>query len=713
MHLYSMIIHRITLKIMVMASLPLALMFTFYLSSQFQESSHLTQSTSSIANQSLRHLYEEHLRTRSHDLVNQLELKFQMMENELAIVARVAQKLIDTPQLQNFGRYLRENKHPYFFDQLTFHPKLQYTINQKGISNTSVHTEPGQIDHKSNQFYMDLYSPMKLILPIAQQYGAQKGWLYVMGPDKSSIQMYTPWLNGAQSTQDQFPGFGDGIYHSDMTEGIIDGWKQWIDNHATKPLAPYGKRSNHETTWSSLYEDSGGLGKMITLYRPLWSKNRKTIEGTVGMDFLLEHIIDWLKQDGVGSHEFSFLAQSDSSILGVPSGSFHALGLKEDRQELKVAYDKTHLSDSRFSPVKKISEDLVHLPEFTMTSFIGVDNKEYILSFRRVRSFHYLDSKIHRIRPEFWTVGILVPTDELWALQQNLSNTIKVSFGESLSFTLLASAILFILTLFLTGIFSYRATRQIHFLNEGVKAIKYKNWDYKVDIVSKDELGDLGTTFNKLTSELKESYQKLEDYTHDLEDKVAERTKRLQESNQKLKELATVDPLTQAYNRLYFDDFLDKSWRILSRDCTPLSIILIDIDFFKQYNDTYGHQKGDECLVAVASALNQALVRSSDCFARYGGEEFIAVVCQNAQDAMEAANKLKVAVSSLKIPHKKSEKGYVSISLGVSSVIPSQSHTPAQIINQADEALYDSKKSGRDRATVFHGLSTSSTHMAS
>lgn len=194
---------------------------------------------------------------------------------------------------------------------------------------------------------------------------------------------------------------------------------------------------------------------------------------------------------------------------------------------------------------------------------------------------------------------------------------------------------------------------------------------------------------------------------------MAERTKSLQESNQKLQELATIDPLTQVYNRLYFDDFLDKSWRILSRDRAPLSIILIDIDFFKQYNDTYGHQKGDECLVAVASALNQALVRSSDCFARYGGEEFIAVVCQNLPEAMEAANKLKDAVSSLQIPHEKSDKGYVSISLGVSSVIPSQSHTPAQIINQADEALYKSKKNGRNQATAFQHLPIPPTNIAS
>lgn len=698
---FSVSLHKVTFKIMAMATLPLALMFIFYLSSQFQESKNLTQSTSSIANQSLRNLYEQHLRTRSHDLVNQLELKFQMMENELAIVARTAQHIIDTPELQEFGRFLRKHKHPYFHDNLTFDKKWAYSINQKGVNDVSVSTNSGQLNHAENQFYMDLYSPMKLIMPIAKKYGSPKGWLVLLGTRESTIQMWTPWIDPIRSTSEQFSELVENSYTSDMTQGILEGWSEWINKKNIRPLAPLGKRSTHETTWSSLYQDGGGLGRMITLFRPLWSKNRSKIEGSIGMDFLLKHIIDWLKQDDINNEGFSFLVQSDSSVLGVPPGKFFSLGLEEDIQELKISYDKVYLSDSHFGPIRSIAKDLRNTPKFTTTSFIGKNNKEYILSFRQVRSFNYLDSQIHQIRPEFWTIGILVPTDELWALQKSLSKTIQVSFSESLSFTLAASAILFIITLFFTGIFSYRTTRQIHLLNKGVKAIKYKNWDYKVDIVSKDELGTLGVTFNQLTSELQESYQKLEDYTHDLENRVAERTKRLQESNQKLKELATIDSLTQVYNRLYFDDLLDKSWRVLSRDQAPLSIILIDIDFFKQYNDTYGHQKGDECLVAVASALNQSLVRSSDCFARYGGEEFIAVVCQNLQDAMKAANKLKTAVSSLKIPHKKSDKGYVTISLGVSSVIPSQNHIPAHIINQADEALYKSKKNGRDQVTCY------------
>lgn len=456
--LYSMSLHKVTFKIMIMATLPLALMFIFYLSSQFQESKALTRDTSTIANQSLRSLYEQHLRTRSNDLVNQLELKFQMMENELAIVTRTAQHIIDTPELQELGRFLREAKHPYFYDQLNFDPKLQYSINQKNNSNTSVHTTPRQVNHTENQFYIDLYSPMKLIMPIAQQYGSKKGWLGLAGPDKATIQMWSPWLNAVQSTVDQFSDLSITSYHNDMMEGILDGWNEWINNKKTQPLAPFGKTSVQETTWSSLYQDAGGLGRMITLYRPLWSKSRDKIEGSIGMDFLLEHIVDWLKQDDIENNGFSFLVQSDSSVLGVPPGQFHFLGLKEDIQALKVAYDKVYLSQSWLHPIKEVAKDLSLLPQFTMTTFNGENDKEYILSFRRVRSFNFLDSKIHRIRPEFWTIGILVATDELGALQQDLSNTIKVSFGESLSFTLLASAILFIITLFLTGIFSYRAT---------------------------------------------------------------------------------------------------------------------------------------------------------------------------------------------------------------------------------------------------------------
>lgn len=694
--------HHVTLKVMIMASLPLALLFGFYLLSQWGESHNLIAATSQVSTQSIRSLYTDHIRERSHGLVREMELKFQLMENELAIVARTAQHLIDTPELAGLGRQLRQSQHPYFSDQFTYQSTLGYSVNSKGSHDTSVnlnqllHEGPKQLKPQV-QKYIDLYSPMKLILPMVQRYGIDKEWLYVVGPHKAAIDMVTPWIDTVKASEKTFPAYNTGNYWEHSLNGILQSWNKWIEQQDDQPIAPLHQKSTHETTWSSLYDDVFGQGKMITLYRPLWSRDRRKIEGGVGVDYKLSHIINWLVQKGSDPQNFAFLVRNDSSVLGVPSDKYPLLGLVDadpNKQQDFSAIEYRYLNKSWFQPIQTLANRLNDHAPFMMTSFIGANDKEYLLSLGRIRSFNQMDGSI---RPEFWFIGILTATDELVTLQSDLSHTIKSRFDDTLTLTLLISIALFLVTLLLTGYFSFRATRQIRFLNEGVEAIKHKKWHYRVDIVSNDELGDLGITFNQLTSQLKESYEKLESYTKDLESKVAERTKNLEASNRKLQELAEIDSLTKLYNRLYFDAFFDKSWRMLGRKKQPLSIILIDVDLFKQYNDTYGHQKGDECLKAIATVLKQKVSRASECLARYGGEEFIITLHQNRLETTRVAAQLRALVAELNIPHASSTKGFVSISLGISTCVPSHQYAPAQLINMADKALYISKKKGRDQ----------------
>lgn len=698
-----------------MAAVPLALLFVFYLLSQLRESRNLIASTSQVSTQSIRTLYTDHIRVRSQDLVREMELKFQMMENELAIVARTAQHLIDTPELKGLGQHLRKYQHPYFSGDITYYSDLNYSTNTKGSHDTSInlnrllHDSHGQLKPKV-QYYIDLYSPMRLLLPMVQKYGMAKDWLYLVGPYDAAIDMATPWNDSVKEATKSFPKYINTNYWDISLKGLLKSWSQWIKHKNVKPLAPRNQSSTYETTWSPLYDDIFGQGKMITLYRPLWSDDRQAIEGAVGVDFQLKHILDLLTQDEYEDQSFAFLVRSDSSVLGVPPDKYPLLGLL-DTSDIKVTQNsvflkQSFLNQSTVLAIRQLSSHLSSDAPFSMQSFIGNDGKEYILSLGRVRSFNQFVSESQVIRPEFWSIGLLTTTDELVFLQKNLSNTIKSSFDNSLTLTLTTSAALFFATLLLTGYFSYRATRQIRFLNEGVEAIRNKKWNYQVDIVSNDELGSLGITFNQLTSQLKDSYEKLENYTRDLELKVSERTKNLEDSNRKLQEIAILDPLTQVHNRLYFDDFFDKSWRSQAREQQPLSVILIDVDKFKQYNDTYGHQKGDECLIRIATALNKALGRASECFARYGGEEFIVALQQNQQSATAVAKRLRKLVATLSIPHTASKKGIVSISLGVSTCVPSDQCSPAQLIHWADRALYKSKAQGRDRVCVANTNST-------
>ena len=172
--------------------------------------------------------------------------------------------------------------------------------------------------------------------------------------------------------------------------------------------------------------------------------------------------------------------------------------------------------------------------------------------------------------------------------------------------------------------------------------------------------------------------------------------------NQELRQMASVDSLTQVANRRRFDEYIDQEWRRMLCDRQPLSLILCDIDCFKAYNDTYGHQKGDRCLQQVAQAIQYAVQRPVDLVARYGGEEF-AVLLPNtdAERAVQIAKAAFERVRTLAIPHINSlVSGTVTLSAGVASQEPDQHSTLEEFIRAADRALYQAKKLGRDRCCL-------------
>jgi diguanylate cyclase (GGDEF)-like protein len=173
----------------------------------------------------------------------------------------------------------------------------------------------------------------------------------------------------------------------------------------------------------------------------------------------------------------------------------------------------------------------------------------------------------------------------------------------------------------------------------------------------------------------------------------------LEGANQELEQLASLDGLTLIANRRQFDVTLDREWKRLSRDAKPLSLIFCDIDFFKKYNDNYGHVDGDDCLKKVALAITSAVNRPADIAARYGGEEFAVIMPDTDLDgAVVVAEEIRRAVRKLGIPHTQSEASpVVSLSLGVTTMTPDPEKSPETIILAADSLLYRAKESGRDR----------------
>jgi diguanylate cyclase (GGDEF)-like protein/PAS domain S-box-containing protein len=169
-----------------------------------------------------------------------------------------------------------------------------------------------------------------------------------------------------------------------------------------------------------------------------------------------------------------------------------------------------------------------------------------------------------------------------------------------------------------------------------------------------------------------------------------------------LRRLSTLDSLTGISNRRAFDISLDEEWKRAQRGGYKISMMMIDVDRFKRYNDAYGHIRGDECLRQIAQTLRQDAQRPGDLVARYGGEEFVVIFpMQEDHQAIRFSEKMCKDIEALKIPHEKSDiSDYVTVSIGVASMIPTQDISQVDLIKSADVALYKAKNAGRNGVSV-------------
>ncbi|MBW2560462.1 MAG: diguanylate cyclase [Deltaproteobacteria bacterium] len=178
----------------------------------------------------------------------------------------------------------------------------------------------------------------------------------------------------------------------------------------------------------------------------------------------------------------------------------------------------------------------------------------------------------------------------------------------------------------------------------------------------------------------------------------------LKESNEQLERFATIDASTQIANRSCFDQTISREWGRLRRDKEPLSLILCDVDCFKEYNDTYGRESGDECLRSIAHALEKQVRRGGDLVARYGGESFAVILPGTDTDGVShVAEFLRLSIERIGIEHNASSvNSHVTASLGVATTFPSGETTPEALVESAGKALRDAKASGRNRVALRH-----------
>ncbi len=450
-----------------------------------------------------------------------------------------------------------------------------------------------------------------------------------------------------------------------------------------------------DTVWSPIYMGFTPGTIFIASNQPLYDNNNQLV-GVSGIDLSLSEVQNFL------------------SNIDVPGQIFIM-----ERSGLLIS------SSNREQPSQMVNGKSERLRAIDSNTPIIRDTSRSILSkvqsfdrLQKMRSFYFQDQRSGKSPGKFvsvvpfshgkgldWFIVIVVPESEVMA---------KVEAGNQLTFTVCLVA-LFVVIL-LNMMISNQLAEPILRLNQASKDMTEGKFQSKLSLPRILEFSNLIFSFNQMSEEIQQSRQQLANHARSLEQKVADRTRDLREeidrrgqaeaalkiANYKLERLAYLDGLTQISNRRSFDERFLQEWKRARRNKTALSIVLCDVDYFKKYNDTYGHLLGDECLCTIAQTLASVVCRPSDCVARYGGEEFVMLLPDtDTAGAIKVAEAMRSKVNGLEIAHRTSEVAeIVTLSFGVASLIPIGTIPPEALINRADRALYQAKQSGRDRVSM-------------
>jgi diguanylate cyclase (GGDEF)-like protein len=427
-------------------------------------------------------------------------------------------------------------------------------------------------------------------------------------------------------------------------------------------------QTKEKLSWYPVYKykpyESLGVGVSVPVY-----KENKLLGVATG-DVALTQIARYLQSLPVGKSGVSFVAEPSGELI---ASSLNAPVFRVDGDKVT----RTSLSDHRDPRIRQAGEWLKATRGETNRAFIEIENERYLIELR-----HYQDNHgLHLL------IGVLLPEHDF---SSSLLANVKLTAWLTLIIAIIGAAFGIALT--------NRLIRPIAQINQQASRLANREWsaESKVDTSTPiRELNTLGTNFNAMAKQLQEAFI-------NLEARVAARTRELEAANNELAKIATQDGLTHIANRRRFDEFLQQEWLRCTRQNQPISILMLDVDHFKGYNDTYGHPAGDQVLIQIAALCEAQTGRSTDLTARYGGEEFVIVLSHtDAAGALQVAQSINKFVQSLAIPHASSATAdVVTISIGVATAQPSGISNPATLIASADSALYAAKNNGRNRVEV-------------
>jgi diguanylate cyclase (GGDEF)-like protein len=452
---------------------------------------------------------------------------------------------------------------------------------------------------------------------------------------------------------------GHSEYYRIDEYGSADSLTQVFENFDPRIRPWYTSAEASESlVFSSIY--SHFLFKEPTITASLSYFEAEELVGVFGVDLLLTWLGESLRELPIGNNGLVFIVDKNEQLVATTTED-EIFRLVDDKSVNVSIHDVDNsVINSILSANQPYNGDLI------------INNKPYM-----VAKMNYIYENLD------WDIYIALMKDD---------------FLEDLKITLAWTLVLvaFITALFIAGtvVIVKRIVDPIIKLNDATKKLEQGIY-VELDMDHhKNEIYELNNSFNSMG-------QQIIHHLEILEEEVAARTKELEEKNQKLKDLSYTDQLLHIGNRRRFDESGSFMLELANRSALSFTIMMLDIDDFKVFNDTYGHVEGDNCLITIAASMHDSLNRKTDLLARYGGEEFVVAITHlTKEQAVERAEHIRKAIEDLKIKNINTETGFITVSVGIAYVAEHQDLTLEDLVIAADQAMYTAKVSGKNRCEI-------------
>jgi len=437
--------------------------------------------------------------------------------------------------------------------------------------------------------------------------------------------------------------------------------------------------STGRTSWTSIYSwvDNPDV-VVISLGKPVTAADGT--RAVVGVDLFLSNICDYLARLDVSPGARVFIVERNGNLVANSQGATlvrDAAGLWQRRPAAEAA-DPLIRGAAQY--LERSGRSFASIDEAQMGEF-DLDGKRQFLRISPWRDDLGLD----------WLIAVVVPeADFTTTIDANL----RVTLGAGVALLLAALAVALLMARYIS--------HPVRHIESAASAVAAGDFDTRVPRSAYREFNRLAHSFDAMTRQLRAAFLEVEESQKELERKVAQRTEELRQANDELARLSRQDSLTGLANRRCFDPTLREEWLRARRSGEPLTLVMCDIDYFKPFNDRYGHARGDEVLVKVARVLQSQLRRASDLAARYGGEEYALILPNTcAEDAQLVLAQVRADLAALAIVHEASLFGRITMSFGIACYAPgAEFASPEELLVAADQALYRAKAAGRDGIVV-------------